>query len=301
MAGIAAGLGSNKFTGICPYCQLLNVRIVNDKGSISDSAILSGLAYTSGFQTGGEPLVRIVNASFGKYSRNRAVELFIRALSKFGKGILMIAASGNEGSMKRQYPGAFTDVLAVANIDARTFRKDAGSNFGVWIDISAPGSGGCTDGGGILSSVPGDEYLCQSGTSMATPVVAGVAGLLLAVNPNLTIDELRKRIINGAVANELYADGVNDVYRSVTENGQLTPLLGAGVVNAYYSVFNDAPKDPPALFETPERVGRGCAVIGLPDKGHKSISSNKTPPWSVVILAFLLLTPVGLLLVRNKV
>ena len=124
---------------------------------IEDAAIIAGLAYLSGFTVDGDPLVRVINASFGKFQESRNVGLFIEALKNFGKGVLMVAAAGNEDTMKEQFPAAFEDVVAVSNVqsDAGSPKKSRSSNFGMWVDISAPGSGNCIRGEGILSSIPG--------------------------------------------------------------------------------------------------------------------------------------------------
>jgi hypothetical protein len=273
VAGIIAADGGDEYTGICPYCRILNVKVVDindDNGNLSfviqDSAIIAGLAYVSGFTQAGEPLVRVINTSFGKFQRSRSVELFIRSLTEFGKGVLVVAAAGNEDTMKRQYPAAFDEVIAVSNVlsNDQNPQKSPSSNFGMWVDIAAPGDGRCNPVGelGILSSIPGGSSGCLTGTSMASPVVAGVAGLLLAVEPDLAYNELRARIINSGKLTSLYQDGVNDAYRPTIANQQLIPLLGSGVVNSNFAL-NPEDQQVPALLDKPNRVSPGCAQVGL--------------------------------------
>ena len=137
VAGIIAAEDSG-YIGICPYCSILVVKVVDIKikdgkesFQIEDSAIIAGLAYVSGFTVNGEPLVRVINASFGKFQRSRSVGLLLIPFSKFGKGVLTIAAAGNEDTMKKQYPAAFDEVIAVANIESSKSlpRKSPSSNF----------------------------------------------------------------------------------------------------------------------------------------------------------------------------
>jgi hypothetical protein len=282
VAGIIAANGSSDFTGLCPYCRILVVKVVEiekrgnaEAFSIKDSSIIAGLAYVSGFKVGGEPLVRVINASFGKFERSRSVELFVRALRNFGRGTLMVAAAGNEDTMKRQYPAGFDEVIAVANVQSRvdTPSKSPSSNFGMWVDISAPGDGDCIvgSGAGILSTVPGGSADCKQGTSMAAPVVAGIAGLILAKEPNLTASQVEARLKDTAVPDELYRDGVNNGYRPAVTGGQVVPLLGSGVVNARAAVDPSLDQSPSILTNRVDRVQAGCGVLGQDQSGTQWI------------------------------
>ncbi|NRA63509.1 MAG: S8 family serine peptidase [Pseudobacteriovorax sp.] len=271
VAGIVAAR-STEYVGLCPYCQILVVKVVGVKVDengkedflIEDSAILAGLAYVSGFTVDGEPLVRVINASFGKFQKSRTVGLFIEALKNFGKGILMVAAAGNEDTMKRQYPAAFEDVIAVANVlsDAENPRKARSSNFGMWVDISAPGSGLTSSDVGILSSTPGQNQDYQAGTSMSSPVVAGIAGLVLAREPDLNYQQLRDRVLGAAIPDALYRDGVNNAYRPNIDGSELIPLLGGGIINAQAAVNPSSISNTPILTQKRDAVSPGCGVVG---------------------------------------
>lgn len=277
VSGIIAAR-DEEFIGVCPYCSVLVVKVVNLKEKdgkesfeIVDSAIIAGLAYVSGFVVDGEPLVRVINASFGKFQRSRSVGLFIESLKGFGKGILTISAAGNEDTMKRQYPAAFDEVISVSNVksDKALPRKDSSSNFGVWVDIAAPGSGICRGSdSGILSTVPGGGSECAKGTSMASPVVAGVAGLILATDPSLSYDELRARLLNSAIPDQLYQDGLNNAYRPRVDGAELVPLLGGGVVNALTAIDQSIVKSEPIYSEQRDAVQPGCASLGMGGSGN---------------------------------
>lgn len=272
VAGIIAAQ-STEYVGICPYCKILVVKLVTleeeggkESFKIKDESILAGLEYVSGFTSEGSPIVRLINASFGKFQKSRSVGLFIEALKSFGKGVLVIAAAGNEDTMKRQYPAAFRDVLAVANVDSNATEptKAPSSNFGVWVDIAAPGSGSCTRGfsDGILSSAPGQDSICLGGTSMSAPMVTGVAGLILASNPDLNYDELRLRLLDSAVAENLYKDGINNLYRPAVEGQELVPLLGGGIVNALLAVDTSIEREDRIFSAGRSLVKPGCGTIG---------------------------------------
>src|SRR5690606_6902827 len=123
---------------------------------------------------------------FGKFVRSRSVGLLLRVL-KEKKSALVIGAAGNEDSMAQEYPAAFSDAIAVSAVD-EDLRKVAFSNFGRWVDIAAPGSN-------IISTLPGEGAGSKSGTSMAAPLVSGVAGLMLAYAPDTSFGTLRKWLL----------------------------------------------------------------------------------------------------------
>jgi hypothetical protein len=289
VAGIIAARDSSEFTGMCPYCKVLVVKVVEieekngrETFPIKDSSILAGLSYISGFKSGGQPLVRVINASFGKFESSRSVELFIKALKKFGRGTLMVAAAGNEDTMKRQYPAGFDDVLAVANIQSAVSapNKSPSSNFGMWVDIAAPGDGECGLSSGILSTTPGGGSACRVGTSMASPMVAGIAGLVLANDPSLSAQALENRLIETANPAKLYEDGINNSYRPNVKGAGLVPLLGGGIVNALVAVDPSLDTVPALVAQRPDAVRPGCGTLG---------GENQGSAWSFLIMGLVAL------------
>ena len=136
--------------------------------------------------------VRVISASWGSRQKSKALEDVIRKAGE--NDILFVAAAGNDGmdaDKTPHYPSNYKlpNVIAVAALD----RKDqlAGfSNYGATsVHIAAPGRE-------ILSTWLDGAYEEHSGTSMATPFVAGVAGLVLSVEPNLSVKELRERLLS---------------------------------------------------------------------------------------------------------
>lgn len=135
--------------------------------------------------------IRVINVSWGLTQHSRALEDVIRKASE--AGILFVAASGSSNSnndVSPHYPAGYNigNVISVAATD----RNDAlasFSNYGLKsVQIAAPGKD-------ILTTALGNEYEQHSGTSMAAPLVAGVAALTLSAHPNLSVDQLRSVLL----------------------------------------------------------------------------------------------------------
>ena len=256
VSGVIAGLDKERTFGVCPSCQILTVKVVNDNGDIQDNSIIAGLRYISHLKGQGVP-IKIINASFGKFILSEKVALAIKELPFLGDDILLVTAAGNENTAIPSYPAGFDNTIAVANINSSNLRKDPHSNFGRWVDISAP-AGSCTgtnEGFGIISATPANRATCSNGTSVAAPVVAGVAGLILASNPDMSAKNLKKRILESADGEALYR--ANPEY-IVDVGGERVPLLGSGVVNVVSAL-----KDHKTGYtrKNSERVQKNCGMI----------------------------------------
>lgn len=126
----------------------------------------------------------VINMSLGASSYSLGEEAAVDYA--WAHGVVVVAAAGNTGRETFHYPAAHPHAIAVASTTA----SDTLSGFstrGAWVDVAAPGSS-------IYSTFPNNRYGALSGTSMATPHVAGLAALILARNPTLTPDEVRALI-----------------------------------------------------------------------------------------------------------
>jgi len=219
VAGCATAEGDN---GIGTVGPAFNAKILNCKGA-SNTADSNGIF--NGYQHityAADMGADIINASWGgqAYSLNYANTYINYA---FNYGSLVVAAAGNENQLHGSgYIDAPADCPNAFNVAATTQNdtKADFSDYGEPIDISAPGVG-------IFSSViENDGWASAQGTSMASPIVAGIAALVKAVNPDLTPSQLRARIENTAD----YIDDLNPGYED---------LLGSGRINAYTAVLYD--------------------------------------------------------------
>lgn len=130
----------------------------------------------------------VINMSWGTYDDEPLLEA---ALSDaYSAGLTLVAAAGNDGTSTPLYPSAYNQVIAVAATNSSDARV-SWSNYGNHIEISAPGDS-------VLSTYPGNTYGYGSGTSMATPHVAGVAALIKSQNPTFSPAQIRERIAAGA-------------------------------------------------------------------------------------------------------
>jgi hypothetical protein len=286
VAGIIAGFkndGNLEMGGVCPMCKIIAIRVLGKlpgetEGTILDSSIIRGLKYVSYFSAAEGFGIRVVNASFGKFQRSRAVSLLIRLLREKANGVIVIGAAGNEDSMKPNYPAGYSDAIAVSNIHLNGV-KHISSNFGRWVDIAAPGDR-------ICSTVPGGpsgDYETKSGTSMAAPVVAGVAGLLLAVNPGLNYKNIKDRLLLTA-NRSIYENEVNQKYIPPLQGETApVPLLGTGMVDAEAAIKNIETKNLP-LVGALDRVTISCGTVG--SSQPQSINFGIALLFSVALLPF---------------
>ncbi len=171
--------------GIAPDSTLMPVKVLDDNGFGSFSDVLDGVDWAR------EHGADIINLSLGGSLAPEQVALMQPTFTAAREaGILTVAASGNSGSPQVFYPAGLNGVLAVGAVDQDDFVAEF-STFSRVVDISAPGVD-------TLSTVYGD-YERWSGTSMASPHVAGVAALVWADRPGLNVRKLEAVLRSSAV------------------------------------------------------------------------------------------------------
>lgn len=164
VAGTAAAVDNTiGVIGVGPEIYLYAVKVLNKSGSGWLSDIIESLQWciNNGMQ--------VVNMSLGTYSEVQSFHDAIIVV--FNKGIVLVAAAGNDGVSTPLYPAAYEEVIAVGASDINN-QIPLWSNWGPQIDLTAPGVD-------IFSTYKGSSYKTLSGTSMATPHVAGTAALVL--------------------------------------------------------------------------------------------------------------------------
>jgi thermitase len=171
VAGIAGANTNNNrgVAGVCWGCDLLAVKVLDESGVGYASWVADGIRYAADWGAAfGKRTV--INLSLG--SPDPSSLLADAVAYAQGKGALIVAAAGNNGRNQLFYPAAYPGVIGVAATDSSDQRASF-SNFGSHVDIAAPGVS--------ILSTEWSWYYYKSGTSMATPHVAGVAGLVWTV------------------------------------------------------------------------------------------------------------------------
>ena len=308
--GVGASAGNHcQAAGVCPFCKILNIRVLSGVGAggpeksrvggVTDTSILNGLKYIHRLWDN-RIAVRVINASIGKFHRSRAVALLVNNLrDKANKqddgayGVLVVGAAGNEDTMARTYPAALDDVLAVS-ATGPSGRKSKFSNFGMWVDIAAPGGSEMQK---ICSTVPGNSYRTEAGTSMATPVVAGVAGLIVAVRKTkLSAEELWNTLIFNSSPTKLYPDpdknkqefknNQNHTYylAKLDHTEHPVPLLGFGLLDASAALKGDVNSAAEIISQDPvHRVDfLACGTIAIPVSSSPLVLLLLLPLWLAV-------------------
>jgi subtilisin family serine protease len=192
-AGIIGAEGDNGIgvSGINQHVKIMPLKFLGRMGNGSTAAAIEAINYVIDRKQHGVN-VRIISASWGSNSNSKALKDTIRAAGD--AGILFVAAAGNDGSNNDRwphYPSNYNlpNLISVAALD-RADSLASFSNFGIKsVQVAAPGKA-------ILSTWLGDGYREASGTSMATPYVSGVAALVVASEPSISMAELRKRILS---------------------------------------------------------------------------------------------------------
>ncbi len=191
-AGIIGAEGDNGIgiSGINWHVKIMPLKFLSRGGFGTTEDAIEAINYTIDRKKHGVN-IRIISASWGSNSYSKALEDTIRAAGD--AGILFVAAAGNDGSdndRRPHYPSNYDlpNVISVAALD-RNDELASFSNFGVkTVHIAAPGKQ-------IVSTWLKDAYREASGTSMATPYVSGIAALIVADDADITMQELRERLL----------------------------------------------------------------------------------------------------------
>lgn len=185
VAGIIAAAHNGVVLGIAPKAKILPIDFMNDMGNGSISNAILGIEYAVSRGA------KVINASWGGTPCSQALNDTIQGLAN--SGVIFVVAAGNSGQnidYAPEYPAAFGGPTQIT-VGASTVTDITAyfSNFGdVGVQLMAPGVN-------ILSTFPGNQTEVLSGTSMASPFVAGAAALLISSYPNSPATKIREAIV----------------------------------------------------------------------------------------------------------
>lgn len=219
VASLAAGRGNgggNGVLGSAPAAELLSVSISFRGGLISpDDQVAQAVRYA--VDNGAD----VISLSLTRNTRDWP-ESWDEAFAYAAKrDVVVVAAAGNRGSgtVSVGAPATMPGVLTVGGVTQEGVASDAASSQGITIGVMAPSEG-------LVGAIPGGGYVSWSGTSGATPIVAGIVALVRAAHPTMNANNVINRVL--ATATPLTDDIPDSLY-------------GYGLINAYNAVVADVP------------------------------------------------------------
>jgi len=216
-AGISAASTNNTLgiAGICPNCKIMPIRAgynnTRGQGSLTTTAIVNAINYAS------ENNATIISMSFGGDSISIPIQTALN--NAYNKGIILVAAAGNDNSTTRIYPAAYNNVISVGATNSSN-TKSSFSNYGTWVNIAAPGSN-------ILSTYLSNQYISGDGTSMATPLIAGAIGLIKSIMPNKNQTEILTALNNTGESIDFITNNLSriNIFFAILSLDELVPQI----------------------------------------------------------------------------
>jgi thermitase len=254
VAGIAAAMTDNGIgvAGLGYSSTIMNVKVLGDGGMGTDGGVALGIIWAA--DNGAE----IISMSLGGTYYSSTLEDAVNYA--WSKGVVVVAAAGNNGNTIPFYPAACTNCIAVAATNAID-AKASGSNYGDWVDMAAPGIG-------IYATFKDSSYGYGSGTSMASPHVAGLAALVFTTvsdangDGNLN-DEVRSRI--EATCDDIGVSGI-----------------GHGRINAARAVGDVAPVPPGSISGQVSDAEDGAPIaVATVSDGTKTATTDAAGEYTI--------------------
>ncbi len=185
IAGIICATADNGIgvAGIVARCKIMNVKVADDDGFCNNQVVARGIIWAV------DKGAKVINISIE--IKKPSLDLENAVNYAWEHGALIISAAGNQGNSSAVYPAYYENSIAVAGVKPDNTLAPL-SNFGDWVDVASPGYK-------IYSSLPGNLYGYETGTSFATAYVSGFAALLFNVvcdtnNDGCLNDEVRLAI-----------------------------------------------------------------------------------------------------------
>lgn len=227
---VGANHNGEDIAGVSPDCTILSISHSLAVSNLGSSELAEGIGYAT------VKGASVINNSWGdkngslyEYLHSKLLEDAITMAinnGRNGKGAVVIFAAGNMGVDGVDYPANFTpDILVVGSIDKNDNRSDF-SSYGARLDVVAPGRG-------IITTFPDNGLQVDGGTSLSAPHVAGVAALILSINPYLSGREVVDIIEN--TSKKIGPYSYNEF--SNRKNGKWNLEVGYGLCDAFAALM----------------------------------------------------------------
>ncbi|MGI0015650.1 MAG: S8 family serine peptidase, partial [Nitrososphaera sp.] len=235
VAGMAAGTTNNRIgvAGIGFKCKIMPVKVSSDGQEFVDFGF-EGIKYA--VDAGAD----IINMSWGGGGTSSFGLDVINYAHEHN--VVLVAAAGNFDEETQFFPAAYPHVLSIAATGDYYDIKASFSNYGYWVDLSAPGLW-------VLSTDKYQTYGQANGTSFASPIVAGVAALVKSYHPNWSADQISEQV-------RVSSDKIDN-----NNSGMHREKLGFGRVNAYQALTKTSPAIRIAEVSVSDRLGNGNTII----------------------------------------
>src|SRR5688572_6017835 len=208
VAGVAAA-SSNSGIGVAGVAwqnKIMPLVVFDSTGYSTYSQWISGIIYAA------DHGAKVISMSIGGTTYSSSLQNAVNYA--WNKGVVLVACAMNHGSNTPYYPAALNNVIAVSATDSAD-KIASWSNYGDWISVAAPGAS-------IYTTINGGGYGTGSGTSFSTPQVAGLAALVMSLNPGLTNSQVVTLIEQNA--DDLGSPGYD-------------PYFGTGRINVYRTLL----------------------------------------------------------------
>jgi subtilisin family serine protease len=198
VAGTIAAAPGKRIVGMAPKAKIMSATFITASGSGSEVNGAKSIVYSV------DNGAKIINCSWGGPGKDAVIDAAVAYAEKHG--VLMIVAAGNDSKNddKTYFSPASNPSPTIVSVGSTASAKGTKSSFSNWgavsVDLAAPGSD-------ILSARPNGaktSYQLLSGTSMATPHVAGVAALVWSLNPKATGPEVKEILLRSAIPNKAW-------------------------------------------------------------------------------------------------
>jgi PKD repeat protein len=231
---MAGDLDGDGVAGVCPWCEVMAVKVLSSTGTGTLDVVASGIIYAA------DRGAKVINLSLAGTAGMETLENAVN--HAWNKGALVAAGAGNDGANAPMYPAGYANAMAIASTGESDYHSCFSNYANGYISVAAPGEN-------ILVALPDQSYGVGSGTSLSTPLVVGLGGLLLSQDSSRTNSDLRSIIESTAV--DLSPEGIDaafghgriDAFRAVTnDTSQVTPPDGRFSTNGTASGYAHARK-----------------------------------------------------------